>query len=79
MAEDGSRRTGGPQQVALSISSTLKVGHDTVDNVWLWSEEVDGVDIAVGGPLLLDLFNVCNLSQFGVVVRLLYVVGTMYV
>ena len=40
------------------VFALLEVGHDTVDDVRLRGEEVEGVDIAVGGSSISDLFDV---------------------
>lgn len=48
------------------ILPLLKVGHDAVDDVGPRGEEVDGVDIAVGGAAVRDLFNVWSKSELRV-------------
>lgn len=55
--------TRSPQKVALSVPPALEVGHDTVDNVGLGSEEVYCVDIAVGWSPFLDVFDICLLVR----------------
>lgn len=49
-----SRLTACPHQMRLSVLPLLEIGHDTVDDVRLWGEEVYGVDLAVGGPAVRD-------------------------
>jgi len=50
--------TRGPYQIAPPITSPLKVGHDTVHDVWLRREKIDGIDIWITLPLVLDLFDI---------------------
>lgn len=45
-----------------TIFSFVEVGHDTVDDVRLRTEQVDGVDIFVGGAAIGDLLNVWSKS-----------------
>jgi len=40
----------------------LKVGHDTVHDVWLRAQEVESLDIAVGGASISDLLDVWSKS-----------------
>ena len=49
-----------------SVLPLLQVGHDAVDNVRLGREEVDGIDITVGGAAVSDLLNVWSKSEFRV-------------
>jgi len=47
-----------PYQITPSVAPSLKICHDTVHNVWLGREKVDGVDIWVLLSLVLDLFDI---------------------
>lgn len=57
--EEG-RQTRSPYQVCLSVAALVEVGHDTVDNVGLWRDEIDGVNIWILGTTVLDFLDVCN-------------------
>ncbi len=48
--------------MCLLVLPLLEVGHDTVHDVWLRGEEVEGVDIAVVGSAVEDLFDVWSKS-----------------
>lgn len=48
--------------MCLLIFPLLKIGHDAVHNVWLRGEEVEGLDIAVGGAAVGDLLDVWSKS-----------------
>lgn len=54
--------TGSPHQERLPVLSLLQIGHDTVHDVGLRREDIDNVDIALTGPAVLNLFNVCDQS-----------------
>lgn len=48
-----------PDKEGTAVSPLLKVGHDTVDNVRLGREDVEGIGIAISRTAVGDLFNVC--------------------
>ena len=50
-----------------SVLPLLQVGHDAVHDMRLGSEEVDGVDITIGGAAVSDLLNVWSKSELRVV------------
>ncbi|KAH9810477.1 hypothetical protein Tdes44962_MAKER06010 [Teratosphaeria destructans] len=49
---------GGPHEMGLAVLALLKVGHEAVDDEGPRGEEIDGVNIAVGGASVGDLFDV---------------------
>lgn len=51
-----------PDKVRTLVLALLEIGHDTVNDVGLWGEKVEGVDIAVGGTAVEDLFDVWSES-----------------
>lgn len=42
----------------MSVASALKIGHETIDNIWQWREDVYGVHVWVHGSFLVDLLDV---------------------
>jgi hypothetical protein len=50
--------TCGPYQKRASVLPTLKVGHDAVHNMGFRREEVDGVDVGLRLPPVLDVLDV---------------------
>lgn len=50
--------TRSPDQIALFVFPPVEISHDTVNNMRLGSEQIDGVDIPIGRPSVFNLLNV---------------------
>lgn len=44
--------------MCLLVLSLLEVCHETVDNVFFWGKEVEGIGIGIRRPAVGDQFNV---------------------
>lgn len=49
-----------PDQKEATVSPLLKLGHDTVDDMWLGRENVDGVNVSLRRPALLEALDICT-------------------
>lgn len=49
-----------PDQEEAPVPPLLKLGHDTVDDVWFRGEDVYGVHVSLGRPAVLEALDVCK-------------------
>ena len=47
-----------PDEEEASVPPLFKLGHDTINDVWLWSKDVYGVHVSYGLPALLQALDV---------------------
>lgn len=51
-----------PNQEGPSVSSSVEIGQEAVDDMWLWREEVYRIHRRVHVPPFLDALDVCAAS-----------------